>query len=231
MLMRSPRVRRPLWPRLETAWIPATSACLGSFGRTAAACILFSAGFGHARPLENTTARSRGRELVRDRHFQGAFKVLDPAPGRLLHRGVLQWGTAQTDPIWNLAQWNSRFSLAGAQPVRLPSGAIRFSNEGKAVVVGASGMPEADLILAVDNRTECGGRARRRGEPWVHLLVSQRFEDPPVVARLAQLPFAVSARLLDAKLHVTPDHTPGLHAAQFQIFLTIQKALTCSVSG
>ena len=65
-------------------------------------------------------------------------------------------------------------------------------------------------------------RARKSGEPWVHLLVEQRFTDPPSLATLTAARLRLQARLLRSELHRTDDFSPGLHAAQFQMFLMLQ---------
>jgi len=162
------------------------------------------------------------RELIRDRRFQLGFRVLDPKPGKRVFCGVLQWSAFQGTPAWDLAQWNSKYTLATVKAERLPSGAARFANAGKAVVVGSADSRDADIVMAVNGRAEYGERARRKGEPWPHLLVAQRFQRPPSLSKVRKAVLHVSFRLRRAKLHKTPDYTPRLHAAQFAIFVSVQ---------
>ena len=162
------------------------------------------------------------RELIGDRHFRQGFNVYDPKPGRLVPRGHLTWDDSQAKPVWNLAQWSSKYSIAGAKPERLPSGAVRFGNEAKTVVVASLDNEEGELVLGVTASVEYAGRARRKGERWPHLLVSQRFAYKPAVADVKQALFRVAVRLRHSALHRTPDCTPQLHAAQFQVFFNIQ---------
>jgi hypothetical protein len=56
----------------------------------------------------------------------------------------------------------------------------------------------------------------------VHLLVEQSFPDPPSLAALTSARLRIKARLLRSELHRTDDYSPGLHAAQFQMFLMLQ---------
>ena len=74
----------------------------------------------------------------------------------------------------------------------------------------------------MNGSAEYGTRARRKGENWPHLLVSQRFPEPPRLPDLAEARFTISVRLRESRLHETPDYTPRLHAAQFQVFFNIQ---------
>ena len=168
------------------------------------------------------TSPAPARELIRDSEFRGGFIVLDPAPGRRVEVGrLLPKGAGASEPAWDLAQWSSRFPLAG-EPARPAPGVSRWSNDGKAVTLGPGGAAGADLALKVLADREYGGRARRSGEPWVHLLVQQEFSDPPALGALTNVWLHLEARLLSLELHRTAEHTPSLHAAQFQMFLTLQ---------
>ena len=161
-------------------------------------------------------------ELIRDRHFQNGFKVLDPASFKRVVRGFLQWDGSKDEPVWDIAQWNSKYSLASVSLEQLASGAVRFANVAKTVVVGLAGSEEADLILAVDSRPEYGDRVRRVGEPWPHLLVQQRIVGCPALTELKELPFQIEARLRYSQRFETPEYTAKLHCAQFPFVLIVQ---------
>ncbi len=161
------------------------------------------------------------RELIRDAHFRSGFNLVDPKPGRRVIRGRLP-GAANSQPVWDLDQWSSRFPLAAEPPATLSDGVRRWTNAGKTVTLAEPGNPEADLSLAVNGSAEYGGRARKSGEPWVHLLVEQSFQDPPALADLASARLRIHARLLRSMFSKTDDYSPGLHAAQFQLFLMLQ---------
>lgn len=92
----------------------------------------------------------------------------------------------------------------------------------KQVCLAAQGSAAADLSLGVNASVEYGSRARQSSaEPWVHLLVQQDFENPPLLAELASCRFHIEARLKHTWLHRTADYTPKRHAAQFIIYLTV----------
>jgi len=172
-------------------------------------------------PLSATTDVTE-RELIRDPHFQNGFLLLEPKPGKRVVYGEATDDTASAKPVWDLCQWSSRFPLEAVRAKRPPHGALCFTNAAKRVALGTPGSAEADLSLGVNASVEYAGRARKNsGEPWVHLLVQQEFEQPPSLADLASCHFQVEARLTRSKLFRTDDYTPSLHAAQFLIYLTV----------
>ncbi len=160
-------------------------------------------------------------ELLQDPTFRQGFALLDPTPGKRVVQGELR-GTAEgAKPVWDLVQWSSRHPALGSQ-VRLSDGSLRYANPAKEVIIGPAGGDRSDLTLCVNGSAEYGSRARRQGEPWAHLLVEQSISRSPTVAELRQLVLRIEVRLLRSQLHRTDDYTPDLHAAQFQLFLTVQ---------
>jgi len=159
------------------------------------------------------------RELVRDPHFQSGFCLLEPKPGKRVVYGTLG-GLAPGKPVWDLAQWSSRF------PLRLENRAVSgqtlaFTNNAKAVVVGEPDNAVADLSLAVNTGAEYPQARKSADEPWVHLLVQQDFENPPTLAELGACEFHLEARLKRSRLVHTNDYSPSLHAAQYFVYLTV----------
>lgn len=169
-----------------------------------------------------TSSTPHGRELIRDPHFQLGFKVYDPAPGKHVVTGKLQYEGCTEEPVWGLAQWHSRFSIAGAEPEKLATGGTRWANAAKAVILAPEGSPDADLVFRVNAREEYGERARQQGEMWPHLLASQGLPDSPTVAEMKALDFRVSYRLRDEQAFKTADYDPRKHAAHYQAFVTVQ---------
>ena len=172
--------------------------------------------------LKDAGANVAEHELIRDPHFRGGFLLLDTKPGQRVVYGELAGCEPGFKPIWDLAQWSSKFPLAVAPAQRQTNGALCFTNAAKQVVVGKRGCVEADLVLGVNASGEYGNRARQEGEPWVHLLVQQEIGEPPSLADLVAARFHIAARLLRSRAVKTPDYSPSRHAAQFQVFFTVQ---------
>jgi hypothetical protein len=160
-----------------------------------------------------------GGELLRDPSFLRGFVLLRPEPGRKVECGVVP-GPAGGAPAWHLAQWSSRHPFdATTVVVRTDGGAVRLANEGRGLAFGGA---DGILLLAVNASAEYGNRPRAKGEPWVHLLVEQPIATLPRLAGLASLNLHVEARRGRAVLAREAGYDPHLHAAQFQIFLSIQ---------
>ena len=158
-------------------------------------------------------------ELLRDPSFRHGFVLLRPEPGRKVECGTVR-GPGAGEPAWHLAQWSSRHSFVATTAVsRADGGAVRVANAGRELGFGGD---DGILSLAVHASAEYGDRARARGEPWVHLLVEQPVATLPRLAGLASLRLHVEARRGRADLVREAGYDPRHHAAQFQIFLSIQ---------
>jgi hypothetical protein len=161
------------------------------------------------------------RELIRDPRFQNGFRLIEPTPGKRVPYGLLP-GFNQAPPVWDLDQWSSKFPLEATHREAASGGILRYANAAKAVTLGKAGTEAADLALAVKAAVEYGPRARTAGEPWVHLLAEQPLENPPALGEITAARLHVEARLQRSIKLDTPDYSPARHAAQFQIFFSVQ---------
>lgn len=157
-------------------------------------------------------------QLIRDPDFQRGFQLLRPEPGKKVPCGIAR-GPDPDPVIWNLAQWSSRFPFDKSTAVtQTADGARQMGNPARRVRFGD---PDGVLTLAVDTGVEYGDVLRRKDQPWVHLLVSQRFDSPPTVGQLSALRLTLSGRLIRS-VEVQPKQDPRIHAAHCLMFLTIQ---------
>ena len=164
------------------------------------------------------------RELIRDSHFQRGFILLEPQPGKRVPYGNIQGlpPEDQSEPAWDLMQWSSKHRLSLADVKERSEATLHLANAAKKIVIGKARTANADLTLGANSSAEYGNRARRDGEPWVHLLVEQTINNPPSLTELSTARLHVEARLKTSRRVDTPDYSPGLHAAQFQIFFSVQ---------
>lgn len=161
------------------------------------------------------------RELIGDPRFARGCILWEPRPGKHVAYGRLS-GTVEKDaPVWGLAQWSSRERLLPGPPRVLEGGGWRYENAAKAVTFGRPGTADADVALAVHGGVEYGDRARKQGEPWVHLLLEQRFDHAPALSELTSAHFHIEARKNAFRKLGMSGYSPGLHAAQNQIFFTL----------
>jgi hypothetical protein len=159
-------------------------------------------------------------ELIADRDFQRGFILWKPEPGRHVRYGELP--DADAKPVWGLAQWNSRFALKPHPVSTNADGSLTWSNAAKSIRFGATAEGSRVLVLAADSGIEYDDRSRRKEEPWVHLLVEQKFESALSLTELAAAKFRVEARLIRSRNSRPDDYSPDRHAAQFLIFFTVR---------
>lgn len=159
--------------------------------------------------------------LLDDTRFERGFNVWSPKPGRHVKEGIIQPGDSTAEPLWGLAQWHSRFTLAKAQRTQLPSGSVQFADGAKAVTF-FSPEAEADISFAVAGNIEYDGQAPRRGDPWPHLLAERKLLVHPAITELESLPMAVRYRLVRADVHRPVGFDPRRHTAQFVFYITVQ---------
>jgi hypothetical protein len=161
---------------------------------------------------------AQDRELLRDPDFRHGFGVL-AAKGAGRQLGSIRPAGATEAPAWQLAQWHSRFEFTNFA-ARADSFAV--SNAAKWLELARAPDQRPTLTLGVDSRPEYDGRLRRAtSEPWVHLLAQQAIQGAPALAEPGPLRLRFETRLREAETFRPAGHTPDLHAAQFQVVLTL----------
>ena len=155
-------------------------------------------------------------ELLRDADFRRGFRTIAPTAGQRLVLGQLPGEATAGMPAWDLDQWHSRFPFTNP-PALITAGQRVFTNAAKWVVVS-----NGCVTLGVDSRPEYANALRRSpAEPWVHLLAEQAITNCPSLAQLSALRLRFAARLNDSETFKPPGYTPDLHAAQFQLVVTV----------
>ena len=165
------------------------------------------------------TAAESGREqeLIQDNHFHRGFILYEPKPGKHVRYGELKRPEAASAPVWSMLQWSSKFPLVVSNEV-ISNGSLVWSNAAKGIQLGGG----FDLSMAANSAIEYGARARVVSDPWVHLLVEQEFSQPAKLSELSSAQFHIEARLVRSRNLHRGDYSPDVHAAQFQIFFTVQ---------
>jgi hypothetical protein len=136
-------------------------------------------------------------------------------------------------PVWTLAQWASKHSLADSdvtRQTRLDSHRFQIANPSKRITVdNRRGEIELGIFTSA-----CYERPRQKNEPWPHLLVQTSLTDsrhPAASCRvetMQRLDVSLECRLTEFSDHLAGAANPSLHAAQFQLFLYVQNLNTQS---
>ena len=167
-------------------------------------------------------------ELLRDRAFHQGFRIKGVTHSPADKNGIAFFQTreATNEAAWFIAQWFSEPSLADTQCTlrTTPSPEIFIlSNATKCVTINTG---SGAFTLALRS-TPSFPRPRIAGEPWPHLLLEQSLINVHAPSRsnhlesLRILTLSMQAQLT-AYTNQQAAYTPRLHAAQFQLFLTIQ---------
>ena len=130
--------------------------------------------------------------LLTDTRFEHGFTVWSPKPGSHVKQGTIRPDQSDSKPVWGLAQWHSRFTLAGVEPERMPGGAVRFSDGAKSVTFFPEGS-EADIALGLQGILEYEGKSPKRGDPWPHLLAERNWRPnlPSPNSRLCRSSYSI----------------------------------------
>lgn len=169
--------------------------------------------------LAVSIAAADTRELLRDSRFENGFTLLAPRTGQG-QVGQLRFAGRSGTPAWEVAQWNSRLPFTNT--ISEKNSTLCLSNVARWLSLDPAGTRGPTLTLGVDSRPEYGDHPRRSpAEPWVHLLVQQAIVGAPSAAQMASLRLRFEARLREAETFRPDGYSPGLHAAQFQVVLTL----------
>ncbi|MBM4156343.1 MAG: hypothetical protein FJ221_15130 [Lentisphaerae bacterium] len=174
-------------------------------------------------------------ELIGDPRGERGVKLRSVNPGPAGYgareEGILRGQDQGAAPIWTLMQAYSKASLASVEPLTLPGGQKKWTNAYKEFILG-HGTPDADFVLGVNSIEEYGSQYRRAKAPWPHLLLEQTICAPgghaseagPSLADCQAMTLRVSVQLRSARnLHERDrGYSEGLHAAQFQLYFTLQ---------
>ncbi|MGM0487566.1 MAG: hypothetical protein ACQESR_12505 [Planctomycetota bacterium] len=159
--------------------------------------------------------------LLDDTRFERGFTVWSPEPGSHVSQGGIRPRPREDGPVWGLAQWHSRFTLAEAERTERDDGSVRYFDGAKSVVFFPRDA-DADLALGLDGATEYRRKAPALGDPWPHLLAERSLAACPRLTGLETLRFSIRYRLVRVRLEEPPGHDPRRHTAQFVFYITVR---------
>ncbi len=165
-------------------------------------------------------------DLVSDPGFHQGFVVKNRA-GK---EQAIRWNDNKSEtPVWHTAQHYSKSCFADADFYKFRKNGLTFRDDFQTLIAHPED-EDADIILGVNAMKEYGGVWRKAGDPWPHLYLQQDICQPgsrmwataPTIADLERLNLGISVRLLYDHQNRGPEFNPNVHAAQFQLFLTVQ---------
>ncbi|HTN08312.1 hypothetical protein [Agriterribacter sp.] len=170
---------------------------------------------------ENEPETLTAVSLFTDNHFEKGFFLKGdvsgiPSAGESLY----PFGGEGQKPVWELAEWTSKYLLHQSNMVE-KDGTKWYENKGKLVSFKREGK-DTHIRLDVKAAAEYD-HPRKNNEPWPHLLIEQEFPVKPLLKDMENLFLHFEGRLIDCVSKMPADtFDPGLHSAQFQVFIIVQ---------
>ncbi|MCL5028323.1 MAG: T9SS type A sorting domain-containing protein [Bacteroidetes bacterium] len=135
-------------------------------------------------------------------------------------------GKGNSSYSWTLAQWGSRFNLAGVQP-SYQGDSVVYADSGKRISflpVNGSTQVDMEVFGSAEYFSE-----RTAYEGWPSLYLGQKFKKQLKINSVSSVIFNIAARLMYSINEMdSSTYNPNLHTAHFQVFLTIQNLNTSS---
>lgn len=169
-------------------------------------------GMDHAIPVDTIS-------MIGDPSFQFGLvlkRADKPSPGVIYPFGR----SHKHEPIWELAEWGSQFELSEEDRVAT-DGVTSYANPGK--TISFDRMDSTDAVTMDVFTSKEYDAPRVQNQAWPHLLIEQSFEEKFRIKDLDGLILHFTGRLTKSAMKMNEaEFDPGLHTAQFQLFITVQ---------
>jgi len=176
-----------------------------------------------------TSQGDGSRQVFADVSFENGF-ALTPTDPKTVRQGggfektyldTLDFGMKSPRPIWQVAQWHSKYNLANSKSKIDKSGCLVYTNEGDSRRFGKC--KDGSLLLEVNASKEYD-KPRVKGEQWPHLLISQRFrERSPNVGTTDKMIFSFAIRILHCENKMMAEtFDRSLHTAHTPLFFIVR---------
>lgn len=175
----------------------------------------------------NSTASGTGDpaatpvSLLGDHSFEAGLYLKGDVSGAPSAGEVLYpFGKKSDKPTWQLAEWASKYLLHQSDLAE-KDGIKLYENAGKLVSFKRE---DNTTRIRMDVKASAEyDHPRKSGEGWPHLLIEQEFATKPFLKYTDELTLNFEGRLVDCVSRMpSGSFDPGLHTAQFQLFITLQ---------
>lgn len=159
-----------------------------------------------------------GTEILGDPAFEKGLSVSALWPEIVQNGGGFEKTNTDTiyflaqggKPVWQMAQWASKYDLAGTQPVKGEDGSVTFSNPGKKITRFADGT----MLFDITTSTEYD-KPRTGNDAWPHLLIQQDFAAQPNIGKIKNLNFSMDMKIVHCENKMSDaEFKQDLHTAQ-----------------
>lgn len=161
-------------------------------------------------------------EILGDVHFQKGIGLQGTNPADPSIHQILRPFGGTGDPVWTLAQWNSKYDLEGVT-AKNENGTVVYENEGKKISL-KKGKGEINMSIEIFGSKEYDApRQQTLVQDWPGLLLGQEVPTFVFLDEIKELKLNVEARLLYAENKMKPaDYNPDIHTAQWTLYFNVQ---------
>ncbi len=165
--------------------------------------------------------------LFIDNNFETGFYLKGDVSGTpSAGESLYPFGKKGDKPAWELAEWASKYLLHQSDMIE-KDGVKLYENEGKLLSFAREGNT-TKIRMDVKASAEYD-HPRKSGEAWPHLLIEQEFVEKPFLKDMEKLFLHFEGRLVECISRIPEgSFDPGLHSAQFQVFMVVQNGNTSS---
>lgn len=159
--------------------------------------------------------------IIDDPAFSNGIRLAGGSTSNVTDNTYLfPFGGEAANVRWRLAEWGSRILLE-EDIKRIEAGEVIYENRGKVLSFSCKDNAVAIRMDVVAEHEY--DHVRVEGEYWPHLLLEQTFSHPPSLLEMKGLLFSIRTKLHSGELRMPEsEFNPGLHSAQFQLFVTLQ---------
>lgn len=145
-------------------------------------------------------------------HEDGNVGKLFPSQSKIAH------------PAWYMAQWACNHNIVNGKKTQLADGYIYETDSQRVEVSTNPSKPNITLELKASKEYTA---PRISGQEWPHLLIEQENLQTkcPTLDKVKALDFTISAKIAYCTCKMS-NPNPDLHAAQVNMFFTVQNLLT-----
>lgn len=167
--------------------------------------------------------------ILKDPTYKNGFKVrgLGGIQGTTDVVGLFNPFNSSGRPSWDLAQWSSKYDFMDSSMTKLTllsSTVAQYVNTNKIFTIDSKN----GILTFQGIPSKSYDHPRQAGEPWFHILIQQGFSNANSlredchISELKTIQVTLSNRLTQFKDQMDGQVNPGLHAAQFLMYLSIQ---------
>jgi hypothetical protein len=171
---------------------------------------------------------SNAIELLEDPTFSTGFNLLGISPvedGRTIQKWLDYGGEATPAErnVWYMAQWWSTYDVVDAS-FRKENDTYIYETESRTLKMNPS--DGGYLSIDLSSYKEYGDTPRTQGQPWTHALIEQTFNESVGMADINNLIVTLDINIKYVNnMHEEGTYDPGLHAAQFLWYLTLNNVI------